>query len=112
MYELKKSPEPGGWAALDFPGVEIKALHTDATSGALTVLTRLRAGATIPRHRHTVADEIVYVPEGDFIEDGESFGAGSFFAGKAGTAHGPHGSKGGCVVLTRFSGPLDFVIAD
>jgi anti-sigma factor ChrR (cupin superfamily) len=111
MYELKRAADPGGWTALDFPGVEIKLLHTEPDGGATSVLTRLLPGAVIPRHRHTAADETVYVVEGDFIEDGESFGPGSFFSGKAGTDHGPHTSKGGCVVLTRFSAPLDFVLA-
>jgi anti-sigma factor ChrR (cupin superfamily) len=112
MYQLKQLPNQAAWTPLDFPGVEIKLLHTDNASGAATVLTRLAPGATIPRHRHTHADETVYVIEGDFIEDNESFGPGSFFAGKAGTDHGPHTSKNGCLVLTRFSAPLDFVLAN
>ena len=111
MYQVKRAADDGGWAPIDFPGVEIKVLHTDESSGAMTVLTRLAAGAVIPRHRHTAADETVYVIEGDFVEDGESFGPGSFFAGRAGTDHGPHGSTTGCLVLTRFSAPMDFVSA-
>ena len=110
MYEIKKAADEEGWAPLNFPGVEIKVLHTDTASGATTVLTRLAAGAVIPRHRHTTADETVYVIEGDFVEDGESFGPGAFFVGAAGTDHGPHGSRNGCVVLTRFSAALDFVL--
>ena len=74
MYEIKRAGDDGGWTPIDFPGVEIKVLHTDATSGAMTVLTRLSPGAVIPRHRHTAADETAYVIEGDFVEDGESFG--------------------------------------
>jgi anti-sigma factor ChrR (cupin superfamily) len=111
MYDVKRAADDGGWIALDFPGVEMKVLHTELGSGATIVLTRLAAGAVIPRHRHTVADETVYVVERDFVEDNEAFGPGSFFAGKAGTDHGPHSSMRGCVVLTRFSGPLDFVLA-
>jgi quercetin dioxygenase-like cupin family protein len=110
MYDLKQSPNETNWTPLDFPGVQIKLLHTEHTSGATTVLTRLAPGSTIPKHRHTQADETVYVLEGDFIEDGQSFGPGSFFAGKAGTDHGPHSSNTGCTVLTRFSAPLDFAL--
>jgi hypothetical protein len=40
-----------------------------------------------------------------------SHGPGSFFAGKVGVPHGPHGSVGGCIVLTTFSATLDFVFA-
>jgi anti-sigma factor ChrR (cupin superfamily) len=111
MYNIKRAADEGGWITLDFPGVNIKVLHTDESSGATTVLTRLAPGAVIPRHRHTAANETVYVIEGDFVEDNESFGPGSFFAGMAGSDHGPHGSKNGCLVLTRFSAPLDFVLA-
>jgi anti-sigma factor ChrR (cupin superfamily) len=107
MYELKRAADDAGWAALDFPGVRIKVLHTDESTGATTVLTHLAPRAMIPRHRHTVADETVYVIEGDFIEEKESFGPGSFFAGRAGTEHGPHASRNGCLVLTRFSAPLE-----
>jgi len=111
MYQLKRPADDANWTALDFPGITIKLLHTDAATGASTILTRLAPGATIPRHRHTNADETVYVIEGDFIEDAQSYGPGSFFAGSAGTDHGPHRSLGGCLVLTRFSAPLDFVLS-
>src|SRR6266496_1312496 len=110
MYELKRPADEADWTALDVPGVAIKILHTDAATGASTVLTRIGPGAIIPQHRHTKADETVYVIEGDFVEDGQSYGPGSFFAGSAGTNHGPHSSTGGCIVLTRFSAALDFVL--
>jgi anti-sigma factor ChrR (cupin superfamily) len=111
MYQLKRVANDDGWTALDFPGVEVKVLHKDEVSGATTVLTRLAPAAIIPRHWHTVADETVYVLEGDFVEDDETYGPGSFFAGKAKTAHGPHRSKKGCVVLTQFSAAIDFILA-
>jgi anti-sigma factor ChrR (cupin superfamily) len=69
-------------------------------------------GASISAHSHTRAEETVYVLEGDFVEDGVAYGAGSFFAGAAGIPHGPHRTVGGCVLLTTFSGPLDFVLAE
>ncbi len=112
MYQLKQLPGDVAWIPLAFAGVTMKPLHTDTATGASTVLTRLAAGASIPRHRHTLADETVYVIEGDFVEDGVAYGPGSFFAGQAGTDHGPHDSVSGCVVLTRFSAALDFVIAE
>ena len=110
MYEVKKEQQAGGWTALDFPGAEIKVLYTDPSTGGMSVLTRLQAGATIPRHHHTKADEAVYVLEGDFVEDGQAFGPGAFFAGKAGNIHGPHSSNEGCIVLIHFSAALDFVV--
>ncbi len=76
----------------------------------MAALTRIDAGATIPEHWHTKADETVFVLEGDFVEAGVPHGPGTFFSGKAGTTHGPHHSVGGCTVLTHFSAELDFNI--
>ncbi len=110
MYHLKLHADAVAWSPLDFPGVSLRVLHTDPDSGATTVLTRMAPGAVIPAHLHTRADETVYVLDGDFVEDGQSHGPGSFFAGKAGVPHGPHSTVGGCTVLTAFSAALDFVL--
>jgi quercetin dioxygenase-like cupin family protein len=100
------------WTSLDFPGVSIRKVHEDKKSGGVTVLTRLEAGASIPAHLHTKADETVFVLAGDFIEDDVEYGPGSFFAAPAGVSHGPHQSRSGCIVLTTFSAPLDFQNVD
>jgi quercetin dioxygenase-like cupin family protein len=112
MYQLKLHADSVPWSSLEFPGVSLRVLYTDADTGAMTVLTRMAPGAVIPAHQHTNADETVYVLEGDFVEDGQNHGPGSFFAGKAGTPHGPHRTAGGCLVLTSFSAPLDFVLVE
>lgn len=110
MYQVKLHAESVEWSPLDFPGVSLRVLYTDPDTGATSVLTRIAPGAVIPAHLHTKADELVYVLEGDFVEDGQSHGPGSFFAGKAGVPHGPHSTVGGCTVLTTFSATLDFVL--
>jgi quercetin dioxygenase-like cupin family protein len=74
-------------------------------------LTTMEAGARIPAHRHSLADEFVYVVAGDFIEDGKTYGAGTAFWCKAGSIHGPHESTAGCKLITYFSAPLDFDVA-
>jgi anti-sigma factor ChrR (cupin superfamily) len=112
MYDLKLDGATLGWTPLDFPGVAMKTLRQEARTGGMTVMTRMQPGATLPAHSHTRADETVYVLQGDFVEDGIAYGPGSFFAGAAGSLHGPHHSEGGCVLLTTFSGPLDFVLAE
>jgi len=110
MYHLKLHADSVAWAPLDFPGVSLRVLYTDPDTGAMSVLTRMAPGAVIPAHLHTKADETVYVLEGDFVEDGQSHGPGSFFVGKAGVPHGPHSTVGGCTVMTAFSATLDFVL--
>ncbi len=111
MYDSKIDVASLPWSPLDFEGVSMKTLQTAVQSGGMTVMTKMAPGASIPAHCHTHADETVFVVEGDFIEDGTSHGAGSFFAGTAGTFHGPHSTKNGCILLTTFSAALDFVLA-
>jgi len=108
MYGVKVNQRDVDWSPLDVPGVSMKVLFKDAPTGAMTVMTRMAAGAVIPAHFHTRADETVFVLDGDFIEDGESHGPGAYFVGKAGTPHGPHRTAAGCTVLTHFSAELDF----
>ncbi len=86
----------------------MRVVHENPATGAMTVMTRLDPGASIPAHRHSRADESVFVLSGDFVEAGTSHGPGSFFMGAAGSAHGPHESRTGCAVLSTFSAPLDF----
>jgi quercetin dioxygenase-like cupin family protein len=112
VYELKRKSGSETWEKLDMPGVEICVLRRDETTGGLTVLTRIAPGGMIPAHSHTKADEFVFVVEGEFVEDGEVYGPGSYFYGRSGTTHGPHSSPGGCVVMTHFSAELDFVPAE
>ncbi len=108
MYQVTVRDGDSAWASLDFPGVRMKVLHRNAATGALAVLTQMAAGAAIPAHWHTTADETVYVLEGDFVEDGTSYGPGAYFVGRARTGHGPHATVRGCTLLTHFSGELDF----
>lgn len=108
MYNVKINEREVGWTSLEMAGVFMKVLHKDEATGAMAVLTRMDAGATIPAHFHSKADETVYVLAGDFVEDGISHGPGAYFVGKAGVPHGPHGTVGGCTVLTHFSAELDF----
>jgi quercetin dioxygenase-like cupin family protein len=108
VYGVKVNVNEIEWTSLEIPGVSMKVLHKEETTGAMAVLTRIEAGAAIPRHFHTKADETVYVLAGDFVEDGVSYGPGAYFAGKAGIPHGPHQTVGGCTVLTHFSAELDF----
>lgn len=96
---------------LGFPGVSIQMLTSNAAGDSLYTLTSLAAGAVVPAHSHTGADEFVYVLSGDFIENGQTYGPGTSFYGVAGSVHGPHSTAGGCVILSHYSAPLDFIPA-
>jgi anti-sigma factor ChrR (cupin superfamily) len=108
MYQIKVFDGDLSWTDLGMAGVTRKVLHKDGVTGAMAVLTRMEAGASIPAHWHTRAEETVYVLDGDFVEDGESLGPGTYLMGAARTVHGPHSTIGGCTVLTHFSAELDF----
>lgn len=108
MYQIAVREGELPWADLGMPGVSMKVLHTDEATGAMAVLTRIEAGASIPAHWHSKADETVFVVEGDFVENGISYGPGAYFVGQARTPHGPHSTVRGCLVLTHFSAEHDF----
>ena len=109
MYQTKTDTSALAWSPGGWPGVSMKLLQQVESTGGMTGMTRMAAGSSIPAHSHTHADQTVFVIEGDLVEDGVSYGPGSFFVVKAGSPHGPHSSSGGCVLLTTYSGPPDFV---
>src|SRR3954447_12153536 len=109
MYEIKTDTSALPWSTPNASGISMKMLHLNESTGGMTGMTRLAAGSSMPAHSHTHADQTVFVLEGDLIDDGVTYGPGSFFVVKAGSPHGPHGTSGGCVLLTTYSGPPDFV---
>ncbi|HEX3357108.1 MAG TPA: cupin domain-containing protein [Tepidisphaeraceae bacterium] len=109
MYQTKLDTSALAWSPTGWPGVSMKMLHQYESTGGMSGMTRMAAGSSIPAHSHTHADQMVFVIEGDLVEDGVSYGPGSFLIAKAGTPHGPHASPGGCTLLTTYSGPPDFV---
>jgi quercetin dioxygenase-like cupin family protein len=109
MYETKTDTSVLAWSPTGWPGVSMKSLDQNASTGGMTGMIQMMAGSSIPAHRHTHADQTVFVIEGDLVDEGISYGPGSFLVAKAGTPHGPHGSSGGCVLLTTYFGPPDFV---
>lgn len=109
MYHTNLDTAALPWSQPNAAGMSMKMLHQDETTGGMTGLTRLAAGSTIPAHRHTKADQSVFVVEGDLIDAGVTYGPGTFLIAKANQPHGPHTTAGGCVLLTTYSGPPDFV---
>ena len=109
MYTMSLNAAAADRVELGFPGVTMQLLQGDGQG--MFAMTTLVPGAKVPAHSHTSANEFVFVLLGDFIEAGKSHGPGSVFYGLAGTVHGPHTTQNGCVILTHYSAPIDFVPA-
>jgi hypothetical protein len=76
----------------------------------MSLTNRLQSGAVIPARKHCHADATVFVCKGDFIEDGITQLAVTFFADPTEHFHGPHSTRIGCTVLKKFSARFDFVL--
>lgn len=118
MYQIKLDTAALPWSPTGWPGVSMKMLGQDLRSasdaagggaGGMCGMMRMEAGSSIPAHQHTHADQAVFVIEGTIVEEGITYGPGSFLVAKAGTPHGPHASPGGCVLLSTYFGTPDFV---
>ena len=109
MYEITTDTAAMAWSPSNWPGMSMKLLQHGGAGGGATSLIRMEPGSAIPAHKHTTAGQSVFVIEGDLIDDDVVYGPGTFLVAKAGTPHGPHGTKDGCVLLTVYAGPPDFV---
>lgn len=76
-----------------------KLLNLDIKYGPVFAVLKIEAGGHIPAHVHHKTEEQHFVLEGDFINDGITYGPGAFFAHDKGQAHGPHSSKNGCTLI-------------
>jgi quercetin dioxygenase-like cupin family protein len=109
MYETKIDTSALEWSPTGWPGVSVKMLGQNEATGGMCGMIRMEAGSTIPAHSHTQADQAMFVLEGDLIEEGATYGPGSFLVAKAGTPHGPHSSSRGCILLSTYFGTPDLV---
>ena len=100
----------GEEANMRIPGAEpadVVAAHlinVDPSRGLVASIIHIKAGATIPAHKHDTFAEAHYVLEGTLINDGVEFGPGGFITHGPGVVHGPHSSPDGCRVLTLQTG--------
>jgi quercetin dioxygenase-like cupin family protein len=81
-------------------GITASFVNVDTARGMVTLIIHMAPGATIPAHFHLNGAESHLVLEGDFIEAGVSYPAGTYLTHAANTKHGPHGTRTGCKVLT------------
>ncbi|MFN7140859.1 MAG: cupin domain-containing protein [Limisphaerales bacterium] len=106
MFPYITSGADKQWQPGPYEGVELLILRKDEQTGGVTVLRKFKAGTTVPAHTHPSANESVYVLFGEWVEDGVSYGNGSFFYVPRGEKHGPHFAKTEVISLTIFDGPL------
>lgn len=77
--------DEGAWRVLS-DGVMIKLLHMDNASGLATSLVRMRAGTSLPRHRHRGVEQF-FVLEGDCRVHGEKLVPGDYHRAETGSVH-------------------------
>ena len=80
----------------------MKRLSMDAERELVTMLVRMRPGASYPRHRHAKAEEC-YVVEGDLHVGDLTILAGDFQRAEADSIHVPQYTVGGCLLFVTSS---------
>jgi anti-sigma factor ChrR (cupin superfamily) len=65
------------WSETDFPGIAMKVLYADKTSGASTIMFKMDAGAVVPLHEHTALEQ-TYVLSGSLKDDEGEVGPGEY----------------------------------
>jgi quercetin dioxygenase-like cupin family protein len=63
----------------------------------------MKPGSVIPAHLHEGVAEVLYVVEGDFINEGKQYPSGTSLHVKASKPHGPHSTESGCTVLVLWT---------
>lgn len=111
MYTKSFHTDTLEWTPSGIADVDYKVLDGDLATSAAVVVYRFGPGSVVQAHSHTVADEVAYVLDGDFIENGVTYKAGSVFTAPAGTVHGEHRTTNGCTVMFVLSRELDFIPA-
>ena len=71
--------------------------------GPVMLHLEMSPGSVIPAHAHEDVAEVLYVMEGDFINEGKQYLAGTSLHVKAGKAHGPHSTMNGCKILVLWT---------
>ena len=97
------------WRPSKTPGVAVKTLRYDKTTGESSYLLKLDAGARVPAHDHPAGEEL-YVLEGDFQVGPDKLGAGDYLYTPPEGIHAAS-SQGGCLVLVVLPKPVR-ILAD
>ena len=89
-------PGTAAWQPHDSqPGISQKIVYRDPRSGLYAALVKLAPGATLPRRRHAMTEEI-FVVSGLATIDGHVFESGDYLRAEAETIHPSMTTKNGC----------------
>jgi uncharacterized cupin superfamily protein len=83
--------------------IALTVRNANYTLGPVMLHIGMKPGAVIPAHDHQGMAEALYVVEGDFINEGKQYKAGTSLHFKAGNVHGPHSTKNGCKLLVLWT---------
>ncbi len=92
----------GPWEKTAIAGIDVRRLFVDRAAGRVTMLVRMAAGTTYPRHRHGGAEEC-FVISGDLRHGERVMNAGDFEVVHEGSIHEVQSTATGCVLLIRSS---------
>jgi anti-sigma factor ChrR (cupin superfamily) len=88
----------GVWEEIGINGIKVKRLFVDKANDSATMLVRMPAGASYPRHRHAGIEQC-YVLEGDLRVDDAVFRAGDYQCADSNSTHGVQYTESGCLLL-------------
>lgn len=98
------------WKPTPFPGIDMKVLLKDESTGLLTALFRWAPGAELPLHEH-VEIEQSYVLQGSLVDAEGIATAGNFVWRPKGNRHSAR-APDGAVILCMFLKPNIFLAGD
>ena len=85
--------------------VSLSVLTGDRSLGPTIFKVTMEPHAIIPAHYHKNSTEVIYILEGDFINEVEEKHApGTMLQVRPGTPHGPHTTNTGCIFLLLWTG--------
>lgn len=95
------------WKASAVPGVSVKVLRRDATTGASTSLVRFEPGTKFPAHNHPAGEEI-FVVEGDFTVGPHHLTGGDYLYTPPNEKHAAS-TEHGCLVIVTLPKPVEIL---
>ena len=91
------------------PGVGIKVLRLDGTSGEWTIMIRSEAGSVLPPHQHIGNSEIYIIKGAGHHEQAGHFKTGDYVLEPDGATHSPLFFKEEVVQIMFAKGPSQFL---